>query len=85
MRQSAKVSGPRGVWLVRDLPTSCVGGIGVLAVAFRHTMADMQVTSLPPLRQSLLNTLIFLGSNQTSMWIRMTLRDLGRDHGKCIV
>lgn len=46
-------------------PTSCVGEMGVLAVMLKHTMADMQVTSLPPRWQSFTKMLILLGSNLT--------------------
>lgn len=57
-------------------PISCESLIGVRAVTFRHTIADIQVTSFSPLRQSLLKILILLGSNRTVTWIRTTLRDL---------
>ncbi len=37
-------------WIIfAGLPISCVGGMAVLAVMLKHTMADIQVTSLPPL------------------------------------
>lgn len=48
----------------------------VLAVTFRHTIADIHVTSFPPRRQSLLKILTLLGSNRTVAWMRITLRDL---------
>lgn len=58
------------------LPISCAGGMAVLAVMLKHTMADIQVTSLPPLWQSFTKMLILLGSNLTVVYIRTTLRDL---------
>lgn len=37
-------------WIIFSvLPISCPGEMGVLAVMLKHTMADIQVTSLPPL------------------------------------
>lgn len=64
-------------WIIfPDLPISCVGGMAVLAVMLKHTMADMQVTSLPPLWQSFTKMLILLGSNLTVVYIRTTLCDL---------
>lgn len=64
-------------WIIfTGLPISCVGGMAVLAVMLKHTMADIQVTSLPPLWQSFTKMLILLGSNLTVVYIRTTLLDL---------
>lgn len=58
------------------IPTVCVSGIGVRAFTVMQTLAAMQVTSLPPRTQSLLNTFIFDGSKWTSRCTRTMLRDL---------
>lgn len=69
-------------WIVfTGLPISCVGVMAVLAVMLKHTMADIQVTSLPPLWQSFTKMLILLGSNLTVVYIRTTLCDLWRHKG----
>lgn len=64
-------------WIIfTGSPISWSGGMVVLAVTLKHTLADMQVTSLPPLWQSFTKMLILLGSNLTVVCILMTLRDL---------
>lgn len=50
--------------------------MAVLPVMLKHTMADMQVTSLPPLWQSFTKMLTLLGSNLMVVYIRTTLCDL---------
>ena len=58
------------------LPTPCVFATGVRAVTATHTLAAMQVTSFPPLTQSLLNPFILDGLKSTLMCTWTTLRDL---------
>lgn len=63
----------------RHVPTVFGSDIGVCAVTFRQTVANMHDTSRPALTQSLLNTLTFEGSKFTLIPTRTTLRDLFRN------
>ena len=77
-----RVGGGRG-WSDDLLPISCMGLMAVLAVTLSQTMADMQVTSLPPLWQSFTKMFTLLGSNLTLAWILTTLRDLSINSHVC--
>ncbi len=61
-----------------DLPTSALVFVlvFVLESRLRQTVTDMQVTSFPPRRQSLLKMLTFSGSKVSLAWILTTPRDL---------